>query len=239
MSLKSRLERFINHKYTDITIALLIMVSIVLLILEMIWERPGPTLRYRICVVVNDVITFIFIIELTIRFLTYRKKKRFFKSYWLDIIAVIPVMRAFRIIRFLRLLRIFRMGLLLNRRIFSVSRVFREGIKEYLIVFFIIIMVILTGAMAIRLLEGDRNPAFGSLIETLWWSTMSMISGEPINAMPQTFWGKLIALVITLGGLTLFAMFTGVVSAVMVQKLRGGMNVKDLELEELKDHIIV
>ena len=42
-----------------------------------------------------------------------------------------------------------------------------------------------------------------------------------------------------LGGLTVFAVFTGVVSAVMVQKLRGGMNVKELELEELKNHIII
>lgn len=239
MSLKTRLERFINHKYTDITIAVLIMVSIFFLILETIMERKGPVPYYNACVLINDIITGIFIIELLIRFFTYRKKGRFFKSYWLDIIAVVPIMRAFRIIRFLRLLRIFRMGLLLNRRIFSVSRVFREGIKEYLIVFFIIIMVILTGAMAIRLLEGDTHPAFGTLLETLWWSTMSMISGEPVNAMPGTFWGKLIALVLMLGGLTVFAVFTGVVSAVMVQKLRGGMNVKELELEELKNHIII
>ena len=239
MSLKTRLERFINHKFTDITVAVLILVSILFLILETIMERRGPLPYYHACVLINDIITAIFIIELSIRLLTYRKKRRFFKSYWLDIIAVIPIMRAFRIIRFLRLLRIFRMGLLLNRRIFSVSRVFREGVKEYLIVFFIIIMVILTGAMAIRLLEGDSNPAFGSLLETLWWSTMSMISGEPVNAMPGTFWGKLITLVLMLGGLTVFAVFTGVVSAVMVQKLRGGMNVKELELEELKNHIII
>jgi voltage-gated potassium channel len=239
MSLKTRLERFINHKFTDITVAVLILVSIFFLILETIMERRGPLPYYHACVLINDIITAIFIIELSIRLLTYRKKRRFFKSYWLDIIAVIPIMRAFRIIRFLRLLRIFRMGLLLNRRIFSVSRVFREGVKEYLIVFFIIIMVILTGAMAIRLLEGDSNPAFGSLLETLWWSTMSMISGEPVNAMPGTFWGKLITLVLMLGGLTVFAVFTGVVSAVMVQKLRGGMNVKELELEELKNHIII
>jgi voltage-gated potassium channel len=238
MSLKTRLERFINHKYTDITIAVLIMVSIFFLILETIMEKRGPLPHYNACVVINDIITGIFIIELLIRFFTYRKKPRFFKSYWLDILAVIPIMRAFRIIRFLRLLRIFRMGLLLNRRIFSVSRVFREGVKEYLIVFFVIIMVILTGAMGIRLLEGD-NPAFGTLLETLWWSTMSMISGEPINAMPGTFWGKFIALVLMLGGLTVFAVFTGVVSAVMVQKLRGGINVKELELEELKNHIII
>jgi len=239
LSFRTRLEHFINHKYTDLAVAFLILLSILVLTLEILWEKPHPSARFHLCVLINDIITFIFIVELTIRFLTYHKKKRFFKSYWLDIIAVIPIFRAFRIIRFLRLLRIFRMGLLLNRRFFSVSRVFREGVKEYLVVFFIIIMLILAGGMAIRLLEGESNPAFGSLIETLWWSTLSLISGEPINTIPTTFWGKLIALVIMLGGLTLFAVFTGVVSAVMVQKLKGGMNVKDLELEDLRDHIII
>ncbi len=240
MAFRSRLERFINHKYTDIAIALLILGSIFSLVLETIWEgRIGEQGNHNLCMLINDVITCIFIIELTIRFLTYRKKRRFFKAYWLDIIAVLPVMRAFRIIRFVRLLRIFRMGILLNRRFFSVSRIFREGVKEYMFIFFIIIMVVLTGGMAIRILEGGTNPAFGSLLETLWWSTMSMISGEPINAMPHTFWGKVVTLVLMLGGLTVFAVFTGVVSAVMVQKLRGGIHVKDLELEDLKNHIII
>jgi voltage-gated potassium channel len=239
MSLRTRLGRFINHKYTDITIAVLILLSILFLILETIWERSGNKPNYHFCILANDIITVIFIAELYTRFFTYRKKTRFLKHYWLDILAVLPVLRPFRIIRFLRLLRIFRMGLLLNRRIFSVSAVLREGVKEYLIIFFIIIMVVLTSGMAIGVLEGHANPAFETLPKNLWWSVMSMISGEPINAMPNTFWGKMITLILMLGGLTLFAVFTGVVSAVMVQKLRGGLSVKELDLEELKNHIII
>jgi len=239
MSIKSRLERFINHKYTDISVAALILVSILLLILETIWEKTQFKLEYKFCVYANDIIILIFIIELLIRFYTYPRKSRFFKSYWLDILAVLPAMRAFRILRVLRLLRIFRMGILLSRRFFSVSALFREGVKEYLIVFFIIIMVVLTGAMTIYILEGAENPSFGSFHEAIWWSTLSLISAEPINAIPNTFWGKVIILVLMLGGLTVFAVFTGVVSAVMVQKLKGGMDVKEIELEQLKDHIII
>ncbi|MCP4213464.1 MAG: potassium channel protein [bacterium] len=236
---RAKLEKFINNKYTDITIAALILLSILLLILETIWEKGDFKIQYNFCVIANDFITVLFVIELLIRYLTFIRKRRFFKSYWLDILAVLPVMRAFRILRVLRLLRIFRMGVLLSRRFFSVSALFREGVKEYLIVFLIIIMVVLTGAMAIRILEGDTNAAFKSFDEALWWSTLSMISGEPINHTPVTFWGKLITLIIMLGGLTVFAVFTGVVSAVMVQKLRGGMDVKELEIEALNKHVIV
>jgi len=42
-----------------------------------------------------------------------------------------------------------------------------------------------------------------------------------------------------IGGLTLFAVFTGVVSAVMVQKLKGGMELKEMELDELRNHTII
>lgn len=239
MTIKSRLERFINHKYTDISVAALILVSILLLILETVWEKSTYTFEYNFCVYANDIITYIFIIELLIRFYTFSKKGRFFKAYWVDILAVLPAMRAFRILRVLRLLRIFRMGILLSRRFFSVSAMFREGVKEYLVVFFIIIIVVLSGAMTIHILEGDSNPSFNSLDKSFWWSALSLISGEPVDATPATFGGKLIVLVIMMGGLTVFAVLTGVVSAVMVQKLKGGMDVKEIEMEELKEHIII
>lgn len=240
MTAKQRLEKFINHKYTDISVAALILLSILLLIMETVWDKAQYKLEHDYVMWANDVILVIFVIELLIRLYTYPRKGRFFRAYFLDIIAVLlPTLRAFRILRVLRLLRLFRMGVLLNRRFFSVSSVFREGVKEYLIVFFIIIMVVLTGAMSLQLLEGHKDSPFESFHETVWWSTLSMISGEPINVTPQTFWGKVITLVLMLGGLTLFAMFTGVVSAVMVQKLKGGMDVRDVELDELKNHIII
>ena len=62
MSLRTRLERFINHKYTDITIAVLILGSIFFLILETILERKGSVSHFNTCVLINDIITGIFII---------------------------------------------------------------------------------------------------------------------------------------------------------------------------------
>ncbi|MFC1852011.1 ion transporter [candidate division CSSED10-310 bacterium] len=233
-----KLELFINHRYTDIFVIILILVSITLLVLETILDELKLYHYCLWCLIVNDVITILFIIELSIRYITFRKKKRFFKSYWIDILAVLPILRPFRILRVLRLLRIFRMGLLLNRRISSVSALFREGLNEYLIVFLIIVMLVLSGAIGIRILEGN-NKDFGTFDQSFWWSILSMIAGEPIYGTPETMAGKVITLVIMLGGLTLFAVFTGVVSAVMVQKLRGGIEVKEMELDELRNHVII
>jgi len=238
-SLKTRLERFISNKYTDIAISILIFFSILMVLLESFWEANGSKSQYEFSIIFNHVITAIFIIELSIRFFVCRKKTRFFKSYWLDLLAVIPIIEPFRVMRFLRLLRIFRLGVLLNRRIFARSTIFREGIKGYVMVFSIIAIVILSGGMLIRAVEGTAHPAFGSLIETIIWSIMSMISGEPLNFMPSTLLGKFIAMLLMLAGITLFAFLTGVISAIMVKKLIGGINVKDLEIEDLNNHIIV
>jgi voltage-gated potassium channel len=64
-------------------------------------------------------------------------------------------------------------------------------------------------------------------------------SGEPIGVEPQTFWGRLFTLMLMLGGLTLFAVMTGLVSAVMVQRLRSVMDFRTMALDELRNHIVV
>ncbi len=217
---------------------ILILFSIILLVLETILEATPETPLCRLCTETSLIITLIFVIELSIRFITYRNKISFFRSYWLDILAVLPILRPFRIFRVLRLLRIFRMGLLMNRRIFSVTHLFREGVKEYIILFYAIIAFVLAGAIGIRLLEGT-NPAFNNLPDAAWWAAMSMIAGEPMTEMPASITGKLITIMLMMSGLTFFAVFTGVVSAVMVQKLKGGLEVKEIELEELEGHIII
>ncbi len=50
--------------------------------------------------------------------------------------------------------------------------------------------------------------------------------------------GRLFALLLMIAGLTLFAMFTGVVSAFMVNRLRS-MNMRNMEIDELGDHLII
>jgi len=66
-----------------------------------------------------------------------------------------------------------------------------------------------------------------------------MIAGEPMGDAPQTQLGRLFTLVIMLGGLTVFALFTGTVSAIITERLRSGMNSRLQDIEELEGHIVV
>lgn len=65
------------------------------------------------------------------------------------------------------------------------------------------------------------------------------MSGEPIGATPTTTIGRVITAVVMVAGFTLFAMFTGVISAVMVTRLRNQWEAREMELMELNHHIII
>jgi len=272
--LRIRAATFINHPLTDLVVMLLIVLSVGLLI----WEASAdPTSAlYHDLVYANFVITLVFAFELSIRFYAERRKSRFFRRYWLDILAVLPLFRPLRFLRFLRLLRVFRLGVLLYRRFNAVSAAFRKGFGEQVLVAGFIVVIVLASAMVLTITEGrisnrqaaraaerseeagagagqgveaggdpargekdDRPSAFGDFLYSLRWSALSLVAGEPIEEMPRTVYGFIVTLAVMLGGLTLFATFTGVVTAIVVNRLRGGLEQFEMDLEELNQHTLV
>ena len=235
-SLKFRLDRFIHAPQTEMALALLILVSIILVIAEIVLENRSPT--YRLISTLQGGLTLVFMVELAIRYSIARNKRRFFRNYWLDLIAVFPFPPALEILRLLRLLRLLRVGILLNRNLHRLST-FTVSWGAQLGILSIVGLIVLVGALAIYLLEGGQNPAFNSLGDALWWSFLTLVAGEPIGGEPKTNAGRLVTLLVMMGGLTTFAVLTGVISAVMVQRLRSVMEAKSLELDELRNHIVI
>ncbi|MFP5270854.1 potassium channel family protein [Coleofasciculus sp.] len=236
-TLQARLDRFIHTPQTELALILLILLSVILVIAEVTLDSKDQP--YKLVYLTQELLTGIFIIELTIRYFAAKKKRRFFRHYWLDIIAVLPLLRAFRLLRVLRLLRLLRVGILLNQNLNRLGSTLATSIGVQIGVLLVVGLIILVGAIAIHLLEGFNNPDFASVKDSLWWSFFTLVSGEPIGGEPQTDAGRLVTLMVILGGLTMFAMFTGVVSAVMVQRLRTVMEIKHWELDELRDHIVI
>ena len=230
------MSKFINHRITDITIAALIILSVFLLLFEFSEYFDESWTSWFI--LIGEILTAIFIMELTIRFYVTGQKRLFFRKYWIDIIAVFPYARSLRIFRVLRLLRIFRAGILLSRSLESFRHVFIEGRSETLVILATIFILVITCGVGIHLIEPSHQD-FDSIDESLWWSLLSLIAGEPIGGSPDSAFGKFMMVAIMLGGLTVFAMFTGVVSAVMVKRLRSEMEVKSMEIEDITEHIII
>ncbi len=233
--LRRSTDRFVHHHVVELVLLLLIVVSVVFTVIEVV--TTGQT-RWWV-EVAGDVLTTVFAVELTARFWVARKKSRFFERYWIDILAILPVVRPLRFFRVLRVLRLFRAGVLFNRRISGFQGGYRDSSGEpFALVLGSVTLVILC-ALVLLLTEGPFNPQLDGFEEAMWFAGLTLVGGEPIGAFPQTEVGRWTTLLLMVGGLTLFGVFVGAVSAGMVTRLQRRLEVHELDIDELVGHVVV
>ncbi len=225
------------HPVAELIVLVLIVASIVLMIVEATLLPTDPL--FAQVEHAANVITWIFFIELCLRWIAIGSFRRFFSQYWMDCLAVAPLLRPLRILRVLRLLRLFRLGLTLDRWAAGLENTFAQGYREYFVVAMIAATIVLTGAMSIFILEGAQNPQVSSFGQSVWWATFTMMAGEPVGGEPQTPEGRVVLLVLMLGGMTVFALLTGTVSALMVDRLKNTLEARFMQLDDLENHIVI
>lgn len=236
MDLQRKIRRVLNHPVTETLVAVLILVSVALVLVEA-WLHQGDPF-YREVRTANDAVTLVFVIELMIRYYAEEKKERFFRKCWYDILAVLPLLRAFRFLRVLRLLRLYRFGLIATRRLRRFSKRFRVVRVEYVIIGLTLLTMMLMGALSMRVVEGRVNADFATLDRALWFSVMTLLGGEPIGGTPTTPMGRTVTLGLMITGMTAFAVLAGTVSAVMVDTFKK-VRLYGMELEDLENHVVI
>ncbi len=237
-SLRKYVRDLMNHWATEFVVAVTIVISVVLVLVEAAISREHPS--FQTVVWTNHAITVLFIIELSLRFYAERRKTNFFKRYWYDILAVIPLFRGARFLRVLRLLRLFRFGVIAIRRLSRFSRLVRHIRVEYLIVSFVALTLVLMGGVSVHYaVPGfDPIPVGSSFEKSLWFALLSLVAAEPVGGLPSTRLGLVITTTIMLGGLTVFAVLTGTVSALMIDVFRS-LKLKPMAIEDLDNHVVV
>ena len=240
-ALRARADRFVHHPVTELGIAVLILVAVVALLAEPAFPRDSEE---RLALEGFGVgVTLLFALELLLRFWVAPSKRSFFRRYWLDILAVVPIARPLRLLRALLLLRLFRAGVLFNRRITVYDGILRGTLNEITVVTTLSLTIVLIGAVTLQAMPGSMTyPAAQEMPEmeaAVWFAVYTLVGGEPIGGLPRTELGRAVTLALMLGGLTVFGMFVGAVSASMVTVLSRRLEVGDMDLEELRDHIIV
>jgi len=114
--LKRSIDRFFRRPAIDAIVMTVILLSVILILIE--FYHGLDEQKLRIVMLANDIITGLFIVELSLRWFAAPSTKAHWKEYWIDWISVVPVFRPMRILRFLRafrLLRLFRFGFLAHR----------------------------------------------------------------------------------------------------------------------------
>ncbi len=147
----------------------------------------------------------------------------------IDLISIIPFYlnqfikidgRFLRILRLFRLTRIFKLGRNSNSlKVFTRSL---TGVKaELIFTLFLSILTILFSASAIYYLENEAQPdKFSSITESIWWATVSLATVAYGDVYPVIVGGKLFATLISLVGIGVVAIPTGVISASFVEEIR-------------------
>ena len=118
-TLRRRVRAWLERPAVDVAVLALIFASIVVLVTEIAVETRMPEWLPWLEGVSNSM-TALFAVELLLRFWVARHKGRFFRRYWLDILALAPVIRPLRMLRLLRLLRLWRAGKLVSRRLSTI-----------------------------------------------------------------------------------------------------------------------
>lgn len=239
-SLSRTCQRIQAHPSFDLSIAILIAVNLILLFPEIALPRFDST---RLMIgVVQETITSLFCLELAIRFLAMGKVRRFVREYWVDLLAVLPVLRIFRghfrFLKLLRLFRLFRLFRILGRRTRLSRRIFVYGGGEYLLLAFFLAFSVTLGALGLTWFEGAHS-GYSTMEKSFWTALFSTVSAEYVTNYPPTFGGKLIILFLELAGLSLFAVLTGTASVFLIEKIREGTSMHGLSPDDLEGHVLV
>ncbi|MFQ4136464.1 ion transporter [Nodosilinea sp. PGN35] len=236
-SVKTRLNKFLHAPPTEFTLIGLILLSVLLVFVE-VGSSPRSS-GYAPLLHLQAGLTAIFWLELGARCWAASNRRRFLRLYWVDLLAVLPFPAGIPVLRLLRLLRLFRASMLLNHNLGRFAPALALGLGAQIGLLATIGVILLTGAMGLYLVESGQNENLDSLDKTLWWSLFMLVGAEPIGGEPTSPWGRALTLMLMLGGLTLFAVVTGLVSATMVQRLRSAMDFRPMDLDELSSHTVI
>ena len=240
-TLKRRVDNLLHDRVFEVVLVVLIVSSVGALLAEA--ALPSGSLPQRALHVWSYVTAALFGIELTLRFWVAQSKRRFFARYWIDILAVLPLAQPLRLFRILVLLRLFRVGVLLHRRLAAYQGLLRGTLHELTVVATLSLTIVLGGALVIQAGHGTVDypgeVLDGTLEGALWFAVYTVIAGEPTFGVPGSELGRAVTLALMLGGLTVFGMFVGAVSATMSTVLSQRMEIGDMDLDELSGHIVV
>ena len=235
-----KVRRLVAAPLFDFAVLFLILFSIVLLGAEIALPSYHPL--FEEVSLLGDFITCLFVVEFLLRLVASRRKKRFFSEYFIDILAVLPVFRAFRFLRFLRLLRmlrLFRAVTVVARQTRMLQWLFKQRLTEYIITVILLLFATLFGTLGLSHFRKPFDSGWNVLMQSFWETVFSLVAGEYVNTFPDSLGGKIVILFVQFCGLTFFALLTGTVSAVMIEKLKEGTVLSRFMLEDLENHILI
>lgn len=208
-------------KFFDITLVVLIVLSVVLVMLESVKEIDANF--HNILLGLEWVITIFFTLEYIARIISIKKPWKYVFSFYgiIDFVSTIPlylsyifagsqVLLAVRAFRLLRIFRILKLVKFLGEasQLGAALRASRAKIAVFIYV--VLILSIIMGTL-MYLIESDEA-GFTSIPRSIYWTIVTLTTVGYGDIAPQTNLGQFIATIIMVLGYGIIAVPTGIVT---------------------------
>jgi|TARA_B110000908_G_scaffold146581_1_gene177661 voltage-gated potassium channel len=209
-------------RYFDFFIQLIILLSLLSFSLETLPNLPSGL---RDVLEIFELISIVlFSVEYILRVIVSKKPLSYIFSFYgiIDLLAVLPFflntildlrfLRAFRVFRVFRALKLIRYNKALNR-----FKVAFKIVKEELVLFFIVTMILLFLTSAgIYLFENQAQPeVFKSVFHSGWWSIVTLTTVGYGDVYPITLGGKIFTFFVLMIGIGIVAVPAGLVGTAL------------------------
>lgn len=250
--LRLKLLLFCYHPYTELFSFFLILFSVTVLITEMThpegtgvgWMNSDfDNQERRFFLLADLVITIFFAVEYVVKLFLVNHKKEYFISTIIDLLAILPLFRVFRLARTLRFLKMFRLIRALKMDSLMEYEIVRKKSAtlfqtEGTTTISYLIISVLFGTFGILIFERGANDGFNSLEDGLWWCIVTITTVGYGDISPITTGGKIVAIIIMFVGLSFYALLTGTISTVLIDRAKHYKE-KKMEISLLENHIII
>ena len=209
-------------KVFDVTLLILIVLSIVFVMLESVKGLPIDI--YEFLYYAEWVITIFFTFEYIARIISIKKPTSYIFSFYgiIDLLSTIPLYLSFFFagssalltVRALRLLRIFRI-LKISRYIGESNKLvkaIKDSRAKILVFLFAVLVLCIIMGTVMYIVEGEES-GFKSIPISVYWCIVTLTTVGYGDIAPVTPLGQFLAAIIMIMGYGIIAVPTGIVSA--------------------------
>jgi len=152
-----------------------------------------------------------------------------------DLLAILPFyipfiipfdlrfLRLFRLLRFIRVFKIARYNKAMN----LIINVFKEKRSELGMTFFVAFIILIVASFLMYFVEGSVQPdKFDNIFSSFWWALGTLSSVGYGDIYPITTTGKIISALVSLLGIGIVALPTGIISSGFISKLSQPKKIK-------------
>lgn len=223
--------------YFDLFILILILLNAAAVILETVEAIELKYAAYFLLFEIFSVV--VFTAEYLARVWACTSQEKYAQPFWgrvkfiftplalIDLLAILPFYLAFTAfdLRFIRTLRVFRLFRVMKLVRYSTSiqlfgKVLRSRREELIVTASIVLVLMVLSASFIYFAEHDAQPEnFPDIPSSMWWAIVTLTTVGYGDVYPVTVLGKIFAAGISILGIGMFALPTGILGATFVEEL--------------------